>query len=194
MQKLTKITLVLSILQTILIIALLFIKLSGILTVFYNALLISVSLCSVTLLIFAYPIFNTLFVLFKTQSTLTQVATYTQFHSHFLIMAFIIVDQLYESSYTLMLSFSPLFIVFFASAVLMWRTCYTTLKSKIYKFFTTGSTALFVWSLVLTVLGLVYQQDYLSQNLHTLVLCYFALHFAELGFVLLKINRDLKSC
>jgi len=79
------------------------------------------------------------------------------------------------------------------TARITWRACFAVLGSKIYSIFATGSTALLIWSMVLTLLGLFYQHRFLSENLHTLVLIYFAIHFAELGFVLLKIKKDLSA-
>jgi len=185
--------LMLSIIQVVLIVSLIVIKLINNLTFLYQPLFIALVLSSTTLLLLAQPIFKALFLRLKPQSTISYLASQVQFFLHYVVILFIIFDQFYQTSYSIMLSFSPFLIIFFITAVTTWRACYSTLNSKIYKFFTTGSTALLIWSIALTLLGLFYQNYFLSQNLATLILCYFALHFAELGFVLLKISSDLES-
>jgi len=185
--------LILSVTQIVLIVTLIVIKLINIFAFLYQPLFIALALSSTVLLFLAQPIFKQLFLQLKSQSHISYLASHSQFFLHYVVMVFIIFDQFYQASYSIMLGFSPFLILFFLTAIITWRACYSALRSKVYKFFITGSTALLVWSIVLTLLGLFYQNSFLSQNLHTLLLCYFALHFAELGFVLLKISSDLES-
>lgn len=181
--------LALSIFQALLIVGLIFIKITGSGIELYNSVFIAACLSTTILLFLGYPVFKDLSSRLKTQN----LAIQSQLFLHFVIFIFIVFDHIYGLNYTTMLGFSPLLIAFFLTAVITWRCCYSLLKSKIYKIFTTGSTALLIWTTVLTLLGLFYQERFLTENLHTLLLVYFAVHFAELGFVLIKINHDLKS-
>lgn len=183
----------LSILQILLIAILIFIKLTGQLFDLYNFILISICICALILFFLGYPIFRSLFHILKIHTN-SEIFVRSHFLLlHFIIFAFIVLDQFYGVDYKTMLTFSPYIILFFLTAVITWRSCYSVFKSKIYKFFSLGSTALLVWSTVLTLLGLLYRENFLTEKLHFLSLCYFTLHFAEFGFVLLKIKKDLES-
>lgn len=184
--------LALSILQVLLIVSLLFIKFTGSLLNLYQPIFISVCFSSFTLLLLGYPIFEKLPKIFN-QSDLVGLAIQTQYFLHFIVLMVIIADQFYGLDYSSMRGVSPVLMVFFLTATVTWSACFKILKSKIYKLFVNGSRAFLVWVLVLTALGLFYSPSFLSGKLHSLLLIYFTIHFAELGFVLLKIMADLKS-
>jgi small-conductance mechanosensitive channel len=172
---------------------LLYIRFTDNFTPFYNTLFIITAICSVLLFSFGFTIFKKLSLVIGSHSNSASTIVFYQLYLHLIIIAFIVFDHVYSSNYTAMLVLSPFLIAFFATARITWRACFTVLGSKIYSIFTTGSTALLIWSIVLTLLGLFYQHRFLTENLHTLVLIYFAIHFAELGFVLLKIKKDLSA-
>lgn len=185
--------LLLSILQAFLIASLLFIKLTGNLDDLYKFLFISVCICVILFFFLSYPVFRDLSIVFKEHTNAGGVFALSHYFLHVVIFSFIVFDQFHGLDYITMVVFSPYLIAFFLTAVETWRTCYFVFKSKVYKYFMLGSTALFVWSTILSLLGLLCREAFLSEKLHFLLLCYFTLHFAELGFVLLKIKRDLKS-
>lgn len=181
-----------SILQALLIISLLAIKLTGHEAVPYDYLLISACGCALILFVLGYPIFRRLVRVLKARRSSGGIAG-CHFLLHIIILAFIVLDQLHGLSHEAMLAFSPWMILFFLTAAVTWHSCHSVFKSKIYRFFTLGSTALLLWSTVLALLGLFYRESFLSEKLRFLLLGYFALHFTEFGFVLLKIRSDLKS-
>jgi hypothetical protein len=183
--------LVLSFLQVFLIMGLFYIRFTDNFVSFYSTLFIITVICSSLLFTFGFSIFKQLSLVLNEHSKSVSTIVFYQVYLHIIIAAFIIFDHLYGRNYIAILLLSPFLLAFFITARITWRACFTVLKSKIYKVFATGSTALLVWSIVLTLLGLFYQQHFLTENLHTIVLVYFALHFAELGFVLLKIRKDL---
>lgn len=187
--------LVFSVIQVALISSLLIIKLTGNLIELYEHLLISLSACTIILIIIGYPVFTVLTNTLKRQINKrgTALAIQTQFYLHFVILAFMILDQFQVHNFKAMLKFAPYIITFFLTAVITWHSCYAVLKSKIYQFFTLGSTALLVWSTILLLLGLLYKESFLSEKLHFILVCYFTLHFAELGFVLYIIKNNLNS-
>ncbi len=187
-----KSTLALSILQVLLITSLLSIKFTGSLLNLYQPIFIFVCISSFILLLLGYPIFEKLPKIAK-QSDLVSLAIQTQFFLHFIILIIFIVDQFYGLDYSSMRGVSPVLMVFFLTATVTWSACFKILNSKIYKLFVNGSRAFLIWTLVLTALGLFYKNSFLSENLHFLFIIYFTIHFAELGFVLLKIQHDLKS-
>ena len=183
--------LALSFSQVLLIMGLLYIRFTDNFVSYYNTLFIITVICSSLLFTFGFSIFKRLSLVLNNHSKSASTIVFYQLYLHVIIAAFIIFEHLYGRNYIAVLLLSPFLIVFFMTARITWRACFTVLKSKIYKVFTSGSTALLVWSIALTLLGLFYQQRFLTENLHTIVLVYFAIHFAELGFVLLKIRKDL---
>ncbi len=187
-----KSTLALSILQVLLITSLLFIKFTGSLLNLYQPIFIFVCISSFILLLLGYPIFEKLPKISK-QSDLVSLAIQTQFFLHFIILITFIVDRFSGLDYSSMRGVSPVLMVFFLTATVTWSACFKILKSKIYKIFVNGSRVFLIWVLVLTALGLFYKNSFLSENLYFLFIIYFTIHFAELGFVLLKIQHDLKS-
>lgn len=185
--------LLLSIFQALLITSLLFIKITGNFHDYYKYLLILSCISAVILFFLSYPVFRTLSSVLKQRTNSGGLAAQSHYLLHVVIFSFIVLDQFHGFNYKIMVVFSPYLIAFFLTAVVTWRSCYLVFSFKIYKFFILGSTALLVWSTILTFLGLLYQEDFLSDKLHFLLLCYFVLHFAELGFVILKIKSDLKT-
>ncbi|MFW5425746.1 MAG: hypothetical protein ACKE8G_02230 [Methylophagaceae bacterium] len=186
------ILLALSFVQVLFITGLLYIRTTDNFSGFYNTLFIITVICSSLLFTFGFSIFKQMSLVLNDHSKSISTIVFSQLYLHIIIAAFIIFDHLYGRNHIAILLLSPFLIAFFITARITWHACFTVLNSKIYKVFATGSTALLVWSIVLTLLGLFYQQRFLTENLHTIVLVYFALHFAELGFVLLKIRKDLQ--
>ncbi|MBL1321373.1 MAG: hypothetical protein COA63_009995 [Methylophaga sp.] len=183
--------LVLSFAQVLLIAGLLYIRFTDNFAGFYNTIFIITVICSSLLFNFGFTIFKKLSLVLKSHSKATGTIVFYQLYLHIIIIAFLLFDHIYGRNYTAIIVLYPFLIAFFMTARITWRACFVALGSKIYKVFAAGSTALLIWSIVLTLLGLFYQQRFLSENLYTIVLVYFALHFAELGFVLLKIRKDL---
>lgn len=158
----------------------------------YDYLFISACVCVIMLFSLGYPIFRDLIHVLKNQTN-TDGLVRSHYLLHIVIFVFIVMDWYRGLDYETMLLFAPYMILFFLTAVATWRSCFQLFKARIYRFFVLGSTALLVWSTILTFLGGIYQEDLLSDKLHLILLCYFALHFAEFGFVFLKLKKDLKT-
>ncbi|PHS27120.1 MAG: hypothetical protein COA83_00945 [Methylophaga sp.] len=186
--------LALSFLQVLLIISLLYIQFTDGFSTFYTAFFAATAINTTLIFVaFGLPVFTKLALTLREHSKYASAIVLYQLYLHIIIAAFIIFDHIYGRNYMAIFLLSPFLIIFFMTARITWRACFAVLGSKIYSIFATGSTALLIWSMVLTLLGLFYQHRFLSENLHTLVLIYFAIHFAELGFVLLKIKKDLSA-
>ena len=182
----------LSIMQVYLITSLLIIHFTGEFVSFYSPFFIVTGLSTAIIFSFyGYPIFKNLASKLKKHSKLASTISFYHFYLHIIIAVFIIFSHIYGRSNIAIYLLSPLLIAFFITARITWSACFVILKSKIYTLFVKGSTALIVWCVILTLLCLFYQHRFIEENLHALMLAYFAVHFAELGFVLLKIRKDL---
>lgn len=182
--------LVFSIVQLVFILSLVFIRLTGGFENLFNGILFATAINSLILVFMAHPIFKELANKLNQYQTLMIKMQYTL---HLVMLIFLILGQLYKFQYSHLLLFVVFIPVFFLSAIFTWRSCYKLFGSKLYKLFVQGSTMLFIWSILLILLGLFYREDFLTDKLHLMITIYFTLHFAGLGFVLLKIKHDMKS-